>query len=208
MLATIQDVKRWLRALDQDIDEEIRPLLQSSDEWFRRYLHQDYAVGTVTDVFTDKLEGSVLTLTNPDPQGVQIKAFYFANDPNPAILTEDADFQVLETGNIRLFFTGVTTDMQIGGTGAVVRLLPRSIDRLEVTYTTPGTVPYTVREAVAMDAAAAYTRGPGVIAGITSERIGDYSYSSALGGPTSSDGVLLAAIDKVRGLRKVRVRSV
>jgi hypothetical protein len=81
----------------------------------------------------------------------------------------------MDRGRVKLVFYGWM--MQQGYDTPVGRALVGMYQRVVVTYTPDPVVPRSVREAVAMIAAADIAQGSRMISGLTSESFGGYSYS-------------------------------
>ena len=62
--------------------------------------------------------------------------------------------------------------------GAVAAHIPDNWSRVEIDYVPTGVVPPPVRDATALTAATAYLRGPVTSSGLTTERLGDYMWST------------------------------
>jgi hypothetical protein len=211
-IATVSDVQRWLRAMDQDISSEVTPLLEAAEEWVREYLGRDLDVqGTVTEKFNNVRWDAILILRDRTPTNVAVAVFRSAASVGEQ-LTPNQSFQVLKEGKVQLLYRGLGLigpgspaqfDTPIWAQSRIVG----TYDRVEVTYTASAHVPKPVREATALIAASWYTQQESSVSDVVSERLGDYSYSRA-SGQADAQGVPDRAIAWLRPFKAPKVRTV
>jgi hypothetical protein len=176
MLATKDDVKRWLKDPSAN-DADIEKYLEAASEWVKHVCKKDWDTsGTVTEKFYDVRQDSLLQLKDESPTAVVVKAFITADDLG-VTLVANTSYDVQERGKIRLHYERYRTPE--GFEEAVVEVPPGEWARIEVTYTAMGVVPPLVREAVAAIAATTYACSARDANRLASESLGDYSYSRA-----------------------------
>lgn len=209
-LAVLADVRRYLSNASGIDDTDLTPHLQAAEEWVRRHYHGVWdAVGTVTETFNFKRQDALLKLREESPTDVVITVFWTAASSG-RILTVNTEYVLMPDGRIALQFDQFVNPR--GLENVVVRVSPDTYEVVQVAYTPSGVVPATVREAVAIIAAAAYEQKGLDVSGLQSERLGDYSYSR--GGMKSTESGQEILIPR-RALvmlgphkRYVRVRSI
>ena len=176
LLCTTGDVKRILRALDQDIDEYLNPLIESAEEEVLRITGRNFgAIGSVTERFYNVRQDGLLYLSDENPSGVSVTAFGSAASSGGYVMTANSSYQLQNEGVIQLMWGSAIYDPRVSD--APYSGQPLEYDRVDVTYIASGIVPKLVREACAELAASEYAKQPGRQSGYTSERLGDYSYS-------------------------------
>jgi hypothetical protein len=191
-LATVDDVKRWLK--DPSIeDEDLAPWLEVAEEKVRDITGRFFGAADAEqlETFTNVREGSIITLSEQDPQDVAVMVFGSVDSDGMA-LEADAGFQMLARGRVQLLANRYSTDLGLGGGEGVTERHLGYWSRVEVTYTSSGLVPASVREATACIAAHLYKTSAQETSGLDSERLGDYSYTRA---GSRSDAATSAAAD-------------
>jgi hypothetical protein len=142
-------------------------------------------------------QGDLLTLKDEAPTGLTVRAYLTPADSGREL--QAAEYSLHPLGRLKLrrdveafAERAPAFPRRRGGLGDAllsVDVKPVSYDRVVVTYTASNEVPAPVREAVALTAAAMYKQRGQAVAGIKSEKIGDYSYTRS-----ESDGKAASSI--------------
>lgn len=181
-LATVDDVKRKLHISATNVNYErdswLQDELDTAAAWFNRIARQDWDANTGgIATYWDVLETDALELPQ---EGCSV----------------DTVQVVLATNNIvaPIYSSTLTSDeYDIDDDGRTLRLRPitvwqvfenawawrqpRRYRYVQVTWeASNGAVPEPVRDGIAMLAAGQYSSSPRLASGLTSERIGDYTY--------------------------------
>ena len=184
-LATLADVKRVLHITDVDEarDADITSCLVALSDWVKQVLRAEYdATSTVRTVkYYDVHEDAALAVPVAE-SAVNAVRVYLLADAVASALTVNTNYEVKDGRTVRLRPPTTSTPFE----GATAGRLFDTYARVEIDYTPPGTVPASVRDGVAMLAAGWWQSGPQLASGVTSERIGDYSFSTRRS--VSSDG--------------------
>lgn len=176
LMAAVEDVKRYLVNPDIEVDyPEIVPFLQAADDWARGYLHASYGEAQKSETFYRVREDGVVTVQDKAPTSVTV-TIYDDSSSSGRAMTEGQDYTV-SGGRIKFLSTLIGIDWQIGGEGAIYQRVPTVFHHVVVTYTPAASIPPAVREAVAELAAWHFAGRDQVQGQLSSERLGDYSYS-------------------------------
>jgi hypothetical protein len=181
MLCQVSDVIRVIRQPSTPtLIEEITPLLQAVDEW----VHTAYDAGwdqtansTVTETFYNVYQDALINLKDINPTNVTVTIYPSSpSDYIADLFDNSSDFDVMNNGQIRLTSSIFVT---VPGFPYVwAQRFLRQLHKVVVTYTASGTVPYAVREAVAMITAATYAQQPNDITNMRRENMAGYSYET------------------------------
>lgn len=195
VLAVLADVKRMLGTTSSSDDTNMQAFLDTADAWIKQLTGGEWdGSGSTTHTFYNVRQGEVLRLPVADATVTDVTVYYSSYDPGVEFsfsLTPSQNYVVEDDGKIRLFFSRLSQPFE----GAFATSIPSLYDKVTVTYTRTGTVPKPVRDAVALVAAAAYQQSKSESLGVSSESIGDYSYSRGSG---SADGATLVIPDRAR----------
>jgi hypothetical protein len=176
-LATTADVKRWLK--DPTVKEEdLASWLEVAEERVRDYTGLAFADEDeeLTETFTNVRQGSILNMRDRNPTDVVITAYLTSDlEELGSEVIEGVGYQMLERGRVQLIYSRYESDVGLGG-GTVERQ-PGYYVRVVVAYVASGVIPASVREACACWAAHMYKTSGMATSGLSSERLGDYSYS-------------------------------
>jgi hypothetical protein len=188
-LATTADAARYLASPPADLTL-IQPFLDAATAWVERITGRDWdATGTVIENFYNVRQGTVIRLRDEAPTVTQVLVFPdVGNDDNFFELSGvggAGGYRLLNRGRLQLVANRFTIPFE----GAHGERMLTWWSRVKVTYTASAVVPTPIREAVAMIAASDFSKASSgnIVAsagGITSEKIGDYSYT--LSDPSSS----------------------
>jgi hypothetical protein len=187
-LAITADVRRWLDETEASAPGIVlQPFLDAAAELIKEKTGRDWdTVGTATDTFPSVRQGDLLKLKDENPTGVTVTVYLTPADAGRQL--QAAEYSLAPHGRLRLRYDAgqfaapspVLLTQQRRGLGealASIDARPVTYDRAVVAYTASGDVPARVREATACTAAALYRQRGQVVAGIESEKIGDYSYT-------------------------------
>lgn len=180
-LASLADVKRILRLTDDDTvrDASLRVALLAVESWASTRLKKMPPPGSQVEVYWDIREDATLHLPTDDLVVTKVNVFEYPSSSgivlSPLDLGLGYGYEVTDDGKLFLRPVLSVTPFE----GAVGQRLLRTYARVEVHYQATGVVPRGVSEGVAILAAGYYSEGPQLMRGLTSERIGDYSYSLA-----------------------------
>lgn len=204
-LASVQDVKRILRMHgdEEPRDSELRAALDAVESWADTHLNYVEDDGLHLETYWDVYEDATLHLPSPDVIVTKVKVFGYPSDEvvsRPESLKVHEGYDVTQNGRLILRPTLIFEPFE----GAVASRRLTLYSRVEVYYTGSGVIPRALTEGIAFLAAGYWAHGPaalvgftskiassssgsgGGITGITSERIGDYSYKFGDGGSSSS----------------------
>lgn len=186
--ASLEDVKRILRLRDDDParDAEIRASLAAVESWADKRLWDTSRSGLQCETYFDISEDATLQLPSEDCTVVKVKVFEYPSSYgiplSPVELGLGHGYDMTDNGRLMLRPTLFVSPFD--GASAQRRL--RQYERVEVHYLGTGVVPRAVTEGVAFLAAGHWQDGPRALQGLTSEKIGDYSYT--LGGSGTPGG--------------------
>ncbi len=162
--------------------------LEAADQWVREICGRQWdQTGTIVQEFFDVREGDILTLSDESPLSVTSVAVY-----EPGISTartlSTTEWALGEKGKVHLrrahwplqapWLPPLRGQSVQEALNTLDRGSIRRYDKAVVTFEASGVVPASVREAVALIAAASILQAPKVASGIRSESMGDYSYST------------------------------
>jgi len=173
-LASLADVKRTLQLPETTTEEDsqLTKALQVAEDWMTRvYLRYNYS--STVKKFWDVREDEDLFL----PEGATVVSVQVQTSPNGTLRTLGAAEYDVEDNRVRLRPSIYEYPYPTTGTDTFVakRVLGTN-NRVDITYSGV-TVPSPVRDATAGLAAWVWQSQPITTKGITSESIGDYSYS-------------------------------
>lgn len=177
--ASLDDVKRILRITDTDDERDagIQGALDAIDAWALRRLPDFTLEGAQMEVYFDMPEDATLRLPADDIVVTEVRVFEYPSSGgvplSPIELGLGHGYDIDNRGNLMLRPTLFVSPFE--GAGAWRKL--RVYHRVEIHYTATGIVPRDVTEGVAFLAAGYWKDGPRALQGLTSERIGDYSYT-------------------------------
>lgn len=177
-LANLADARRYLPGVTVE-DATLQPLIDASEEWVKEWAHANWdESGPVTENFYQVRAGSRIKLKDHAPSNVVVST-YLQTSSTAAVLSATTGYRLQDNGYIQL--------RPLDRGGRIQGLRPEELDayssdplvysRIEVAYDAAGVVPKSVTEAVAIIAAARFTRSAAEISGIQSESLGDYSYT-------------------------------
>jgi hypothetical protein len=188
-LASLDDVNRILghtTGADETVDAKTRAALDAIHSWADKALWKISAEGQNVECYFDVGEDATLYLPADDITVTKVKIYPYAsgNDAFFFIYTNAQSgtgqgYDLDDQGRLMLRPMGTFEPFE----GARAERLHRTYSRVEVHYLGTGVVPRAVTEGVAFLAAGYISYGPLVLAGMRSERIGDYSYTLANAGP-------------------------
>lgn len=207
-LADLDDVRRVLRRTDLD-DATLQPFLDSAEQWVERVYDREWdAVGSQTENFFNVRQGAILTVKDENPTGIVVTGFA-APASDGTVLTVNQGYAVLDRGRVQLSLVRQIAVQNIRPEEAEIQP-PFTWARIQIVYTASALVPAPVREGVALIAAAGYAQSTADVGGLSSEKIGDYSY---VRGAARGGGGELVIPKRARSLlapynRRRRVRSV
>lgn len=188
MYAELDDVKRILGIAESDTsqDAKIQAALLAVESWAQPLLGTLTLTGEQSQMYYDVREDATLYLPQPSAVVTAVR-IHGSGDWWPGVdwpldLGYGRNYDVTDDG--ALILRPYTTWQPFEGAWAGRQI--RTFERVEVFYTASGAVPAAVTEGIAFLAAGYVTDGPRALRGLTSERIGDYSYT--LGEATGSSG--------------------
>lgn len=187
MYASLEDVKRILRipadSVDEERDNQLRGALDAVNSWAEGALTISKD-GPGLEVYFDIPEDSTLKLPAADVTVTTVKVFEYPSafgiPLSPIELGLGHGYDLTTSGLLILRPTLFVSPFE----GATAQRRLRTYCRVEVNYIGTGVVPRRVTEGIAFLAAGYWQDGPRALTGLTSEKIGDYSYT--LGG--ANDG--------------------
>lgn len=195
--ASVADVKRILRieATDDDaVDARLRAALSAVEAWASHRLVRLSQAGDQVWVKFDVREDATLHLPADDLTVTKVKVFEYPSlsgvPLSPVELGLGRGFDLTDDGRLILRPTLGISPFE----GATAQRALRTYSRVEVFYIGTGIVPADVTEGIAFLTAGYYTDGPKILSGITSEKIGDYSYTRAGNNPDSNPSYLDQAL--------------
>ena len=186
VFASLQDVKRILRLTDTDTDRDaqIQAALDAIHSWAEAKIEISKE-GANVEVYFDVSEDATLHLPAKDCVVTLLKVYEYPSSAgvplSPIELGVGTGWTQDDQGQIKLRPTLEYSPFE----GAQARRRLRAYERVVVHYEGTGAVPRAVTEGVAMLAAGWWQHSPIALSGLTSERIGDYSYT--LEGKTSAE---------------------
>jgi hypothetical protein len=181
-LASLADVKSVLNIPDSDTsrDARLRQCLAAVQSWVEPRLTKLTAAGQQCATYWDVPEDATLHLPANDVTVLKVRVFEYPSSYgvplSPVELGLGHGYDLTDDG--ALFLRPTLSVSPFEGATAQRRL--RQYVRVEVHYLGTGVVPRAVTEGIAFLTAGYFMDGPRALKGITSERIGDYSYT--LGG--------------------------
>jgi len=197
------DIKRWLKD-DSVEDSDLTEWLEVAEERVQDYTGRTFASGSQTEYFFNVRQGAILHLKNLNPSSLTV-TLYAAAGSDGVEVDENSSWQLLNRGKLQLFFARYEIDSGLGGQGGTIQRRPGYYAKVKVEYTGSGTVPASVREACACIAAHMYRTCVLEVSGLTSERLGDYSYAR---GPEKDSVSMPAAAKRLLGpYTKSKIRS-
>ena len=210
-LASLADVKRILRLTDDNPtrDAEIRAALDAVESWAESALWKISLPGAQCEVYWDIPEDATLFLPAADVTVTRVKVFEYPSSAgvplSPIELGLGHGYDLDDDARLMLRPTLYYSPFE--GAGGQRRL--RTYSRVEVHYIGTGVVPRAVTEGIAFLAAGYWKDGFRALTGLTSERIGDYSYTLGEIKPGESAPYVTQAMWFLRRfLRKQKVRVI
>lgn len=216
-IASVEDVKRVLKSEEANNIVVVQAALGAAEDYVRRVTGRNWATDTTqtTATFNNVRDDSMLEMPEEDASIDEVKIFVTAGSSGD-VLVENDGYQVIRGGRkvqllprheIPILREAATRNL--GGGFRSGRSTPIDYERVEVKYTPSGNVPAAVREATALMAAALVARQGDQVKGLSSETLGDYSYSIGQGGATlGSDAVPAQARALLRPFRRSRVVAI
>lgn len=174
------DVNRYLPTAATE--DALESFIAAAEEHVKNITGRSWLVAPsadVTDTFYVVRKGAILYLTDYDaPLTGLVVTVFNQGETSGSVLIADVQYQAMSKGRVQLYhgrnvLIGVPDSIQPFSSGIIIGTLAK----VTVTYTPSGTIPQTVKEVTAQLAAVMYIQGPTAISGITSERMGDYSYT-------------------------------
>lgn len=187
-LATLDDVKRILRVTgtDADRDAQLTGALEAVESWAEERVKYvpitDDDDVDVVETYFDIYEDATIQLPTSDCTVTAVKVFeYPSSNGIPLSPVQLGLGHGYDVDGDNLILRPTLGFSPFEGVSAQRRL--RAYSRIEVSYRATGTVPAAVRDGIAFLAAGVWQDGPRALAGLTSEKIGDYSYTVGSGAP-------------------------
>lgn len=176
----MDDVKRILRitTADTDRDAQLQKALDVMTAWAVKRMSKNLGKsGSLLEVYFDIAEDATLRLPADDAVVTVVKVFEYPSSAgvplSPIELGLGHGYDQDDRGNLMLRPMLFVSPFQ--GASATRRL--RTYSRVEVHWIGSGVIPVDVTEGVAFLAAGYWKDAPRALQGLTSERIGDYSYT-------------------------------
>jgi hypothetical protein len=186
--ASVADVKRILQLTDTSQDEAIRVALAAVESWAQPLLGNLTVTGDQSEMYYDVREDATLYLPQADVVVTCVRVHgsgnWWPGETWPWDLGYGRNYDVTDDGRVLLRPFTLYAPFE----GAWAQRQIRTFDRVEVFYTASGRVPPAVTEGIAFIAAGYHKDGPRALTGLTSERIGDYSYTLGDAAGTSGEG--------------------
>lgn len=174
-LATLADVKRVLRIPSTDVsdterDTQLTEALAMAESWYDSHGGMAFDVsGAQTETYFNVAENGSLPLPVFNVPVTEVKVFPSTGSTGT----------VLPATGYDVLFDSVRLRPDLSFTpfeNATARRTPGEYNKVTVVWTGPNSVPKDVRDGIAYLAAGVWKSGPRLLAGLTSEKIGDYSY--------------------------------
>ena len=178
-LASLDDVKTVLRLTDVDAtrDAQIQSSLDAVDSWAETHLWRISRIGAQMETYYDVYEDATLHLPAADVTVTVVRVFEYPSSSgiplSPIELGLGSGYDITDDGRLLLRPTLLVSPFE----GATAQRHLRVYARVEVHYEGTGVVPRAITEGIAFLAAGHWQDGPRALQGLTSERIGDYSYT-------------------------------
>lgn len=195
-LASVADVKRILRisasSVSAERDAHLAAGLEAIEAWASSRIEVGKE-GANVEVYRDVREDATLHLPSSDLVVTAVRVFEASDDAllTPAELSGGQGYELDDEGRLILRPVMWYSPFE----GAYAQRTARYYRRVEVHYVGSGVVPKDVTEGIAFLAAGYYEYGPKILSALTSEKIGDYSYTIGAvgsGGSTGGDMPYLA----------------
>lgn len=213
-LASLVDVKRILRIpatdVDTDRDAQLQGALDAVEAWASKRLAGISKEGAGIEVYWDVGEDATLRLPASDVTITTLKVYEYPSSNgvplSPIQLGLGHGYEVTDGGDLILRPMLFVSPFE----GATAWRRLRHYDRVEVHYIGTGVIPRAVTEGIAFLAAGYWKDGPRALLGLTSEKIGDYSYTLGnTGGATGQPEYVAQALFFLNDyFRKARVSVV
>jgi hypothetical protein len=181
-LASLIDVKRVLRipadSVDEERDAQLRVALAAveslAESWSWKQLT---AEGPQAIAYWDIREDATIHLPANDVVVTKVRVFEYPSSfgipLSPIELGLGVGYDLTDDGKLIM-----RPSLQVSPfEGATASRVVRAYSRVEVHYIGTGVIPAAVTEGIAFLAAGFWSDGPRALRGLTSERIGDYSYT-------------------------------
>lgn len=181
MYATLSDVKRVLNISEESVDDErdakIRASLLAMESWVAGKLDGLSDKGDQVAAFFDIAEDATIHMPASDITVTKVKVFEYPSAAGIALSAVELGFghgyDLTDDGDVLLRPTLGVSPFE----GAAASRVLRYYSRVEVFYEGTGVIPQHVTEGVAFLAAGYFEDAPRTLAGLRSEKIGDYSYT-------------------------------
>lgn len=184
-LATLDDVKRKLRIRESDMDEErdnwLQDELDSAIAWVERIIGPDWVATTGgTKTYYDVREDASLLLPQEGCTVNSVTVSYWVDilfsTTNTNVLVANTDYTIDDDNRVLTLRPVMTEWIFENAYGSRMARVFRSVE-IDWDARTDD-VPTPLRDAAAIMAAGQWLSGPRLAAGLTGEKIGDYSYQS------------------------------
>lgn len=190
-LASLYDVRLALRIPSSDVNEErdaqLRVALEAVEGVFIDRLKNITASGPQMIVWYDVYEDATIHLPSSEITVTKLNVFEYPSSPgiplSPIELGFGHGYDLTDDGCILLRPTLAFSPFE----GATAQRRLRAYSRVEVHYIGNGVINPTITAGIAYLAAGWWQDAPRAMSGLTSEKIGDYSYT--LGDLAADDGI-------------------
>jgi len=180
--AGVEDVKRVLRLTDDDPtrDAQLRAALAAVESWAENRQWTFAQRGPQVKSFFDVPEDATLYIGVKDAVVTKVTVFsspFYESARDLILGSGSPGYELLGNGALAL---RPSLWIQVFEGAYAARVL-RTHSKVDVHYIASGVVPPAVTEGIAYLAAGYWINGPQTLIGLTSEKIGDYSYSTGSG---------------------------
>lgn len=202
-LAESADVARAMRIEPTPDEPWAEKELETAESWARRYLRAP-ELGITEDVITtvDDVRCDGYIRVSGEPEAVFVTWGPGASEEEVATSAWDWDglgVRLRPEGKFGPWIVAPAYDPRFE---SGPHTMPWYYIRVRIESKTGNTIDPVIRDAVALAAAAIITRGPSAAKGLTSERIGDYSYSKKNNAQANGDPFFEEAKSMLRPLRR------
>jgi hypothetical protein len=189
-LASVNDVRLALRVpssnVNEDRDEQLRVALEAVESIFIPRLKGITEEGPQMMTYWDVAEDATLRLPSDDVTVTKVKVYEYPSSYgiplSPIALGLGHGYDLTDDGKLLMRPTLAVSPFE----GAMAQRRLRWYSRVEVHYLGTGFIKANITAGIAFLAAGWWQDGPRALSGLTSERIGDYSYTL---GAASTDGL-------------------